>query len=156
MATNPQDREDLLGEATGLPVRGQFVIGGREIVVGFRDDGAASWYFDQDPVFQFDAKQLLRRVFLKGEKYAVAGGRIVRLARHSSSPRMSFSREPLSESATGDLLELWTCSITPVRGAFQGGSLQWNGSTVDESQLGSRIAVWLETLPEPIELATNT
>lgn len=79
MARQTHDREDLFRDGTQMPYRGRIHIGDTEVVVGFRAGGAASLYWDQDPVFQFNVVQELRRVYFAGDRYAADAGKLVRL-----------------------------------------------------------------------------
>lgn len=63
-----------------MTVRGKFDHDGVEIVIGFRVQGQMSLYWDQDPVYQFDADKNLRRAFINGDRYKAVDGRLIRLA----------------------------------------------------------------------------
>ena len=71
MARRESDREDLLREATALVERAELTIEGFDepIVVGFRRDGSASFFFGADPVYQFNTAFELRRAFVVGLLY---------------------------------------------------------------------------------------
>ena len=67
MAREEADREDLMREATALVQRAEFSAGGKPVFVGFRTNGAASVFFDSDPVYQFNSNGELRRAFVAGD-----------------------------------------------------------------------------------------
>jgi len=71
MAREEEPREDLLREATALVERVELQIEGfaETIVAGFRRDGAASFYFGQDFVFQFNTANQLRRGYVEGRLF---------------------------------------------------------------------------------------
>ncbi|MEZ6086717.1 MAG: hypothetical protein R3C05_01525 [Pirellulaceae bacterium] len=157
MALEPEDREDLLGEATGLPMRGELQIEScPPIVVGFRSDDAASWYFGADPVFQFDPTHRLRRVFNEGIRYAVAAGGIVRLSRPAVGGRVRFEKELLDDAETDQLLQLWETKIAPVHAAIQSRSYRWTGASVEVDAIETKVIQWLERLPTPIPIARTS
>lgn len=69
MARHAEDREDLLRDAKAMVPRVllQVVLGAEpcELFVGFRG-AALSFYFDSDPVYQFNSAGELRRAFVDG------------------------------------------------------------------------------------------
>jgi hypothetical protein len=110
MAKHTQDREDLLRDGTAMPVRGRLRIDGTEVVIGFRTDGQLSLYWDQDPVYQFDAQRRLRRVFFDSQRYKVQRGRLVRLERTNppgSLPirQVRFVSEPICAAEQAGILQ---------------------------------------------------
>src|SRR5689334_1384312 len=68
MAREEHQREDLLREATALVERAEIRLPGCEaaIVVGFRRDGAPSFFFGDDFVVQFNPHHELRRGYWNG------------------------------------------------------------------------------------------
>ena len=61
MALEERDREDLLRDGRLMPLRGECLIDGVKVVLGFRSQGQLSLYCGPDPVFQFNAARELRR-----------------------------------------------------------------------------------------------
>ncbi len=63
MARHEEEREDLMRDAKALVDRIELVVPGFEepVVVGFRTNGAASFYFGQDAVYHFNSQLELRR-----------------------------------------------------------------------------------------------
>ena len=84
MAKQTQDREDLMREGTAMPLRGRLLIEGIEVVIGFRPAGQCSLYWNQDPVFQFDAQHQLRRAFVDSRRLKALDGRLAYLKRVES------------------------------------------------------------------------
>ncbi|QDS87842.1 hypothetical protein EC9_20250 [Rosistilla ulvae] len=154
MAREPQDREDLLAEATGLPVRGVIVLADDfEVVVGFRDDGSASWFFAADPVFQFDPLFQLRRIFCDGTRYAVAGGQILRLEQATSGGRLQLTKHRLDPAETQQLLDRWKQNIGEVETALQAKTHRWQGASVSIERIDAKVRQWLADLPDPPPIA---
>jgi hypothetical protein len=92
MARQPEDREDLLAEATALVERAELRLPGdaRTIVAGFRATGCGSLFFGADPVYQFNSARQLRRAFVGGELYKAERGQLVALTRASEGGRLCF------------------------------------------------------------------
>lgn len=71
-------------EGTAMPLRGRLLIDGIEVVIGFRPSGQCSLYWNQDPVFQFDAQHRLRRAFVDSRRLKAQDGRLAYLKRVES------------------------------------------------------------------------
>src|SRR6186997_1242741 len=104
MARRESEREDLLREATALVERAELTLEGSEepIVVGFRRDGSASFFFGVDPVYQFNAACELRRAFVGGLLYKAERGRLVSLSRQRTMESVALFRAELTAQATTD------------------------------------------------------
>src|SRR3954447_20411722 len=98
MSRHESDREDLLREATALVERIELTVGGFDlpVVCGFRRDGAASFYFGADPVYQFNAVGQLRRAFVAGRLIKAERGRLVALSRERTENEVALVRHELS------------------------------------------------------------
>lgn len=98
MARHEADREDLVKEATAYVVRGEFSIPDWEhpIFIGFRKNGAFSFYFGADPVYQFDPQGRLRRAFVAGRLYRSEGESLCSMQRHRSVTESSLIRIEIS------------------------------------------------------------
>ena len=100
MARKSQDREDLLRDATAFTTRVQLQVSwgdrSEEVFVGFRVGGAASFYFDQDPVYHFNATGQLRRVYVDDTLVKAVTGRLVRLTRQRSSNESALIRHDMT------------------------------------------------------------
>ena len=68
MSRQQQDREDLLQEATALVQRIGLRLAGEdeELVIGFRRDGGASFYWGGSLAYQFNSRGHLRRATSMG------------------------------------------------------------------------------------------
>src|SRR4051794_4315307 len=118
MARTESDREDLLREATALVERVELQVDGLEqpIVVGFRRDGCASFFFGAEAVYQFNSAGELRRGYIDGLLYKAVGGRLISLKRERTGTAVTLQRLELDadqiaailESASADLHQLST------------------------------------------------
>ena len=63
MARSEHDAEDLIRDATALTERAEFRLpdAAHPVIVGFRPDGCASFFFGLDEVFHFNSQANLRR-----------------------------------------------------------------------------------------------
>ncbi len=95
MSRRKADREDLFQEATACPIRGEVILNGRELFVGFRRLGQPSFYFGPDPVYQFDELCRLRRAYRDGDIYRSEGTTLSRLRREQSENASTLSRHDL-------------------------------------------------------------
>ncbi len=100
MASQSQDREDLLRDATAFTTRVQLKISWGEhsevVFAGFRVGGAASYYFDQDPVYHFNTTGQLRRAFVDDTLVKAEAGRLVRLHRQRSDRESAMIRNEMT------------------------------------------------------------
>ena len=138
-----------------MPQRGELTLPecSEPIVIGFREDGACSWYFGEAPVFHFNSRQQLRRVFRGEAMYAAAAGTRVRLEREGSGGRIELQRVPIGNDELSGLLTQWTECITSIREVFQNGQPVWRGTTTDRHEFASKISQWLNALPETLAIA---
>jgi len=96
MARAPQEREDLLRDATALVDRVELQVGAAKnsaiVFAGFRVGGAASFYFDQDPVYHFNNDHKLRRAHVDNELIKAEQGRLVALRRQQFENEVAMIR----------------------------------------------------------------
>jgi hypothetical protein len=146
-----------------MPERGRLWIDGAEVVIGFRKSGAFSLYWDQDPVFQFDQDQCLRRVFIGSVRYAAHGARLMRLQQRqatSSQPtsRLKLDTVPLSEFDTAQILHRLSSCLQQIRKWLKSplSSLAENEVVGAEPQaFRNRVTTWLDGLQDPIPIAES-
>jgi hypothetical protein len=102
MAREESSREDLLREATALVERIEFIPNGStsygHIVAGFRRNGALSVFFDQDPVYQFNATGELRRAYSDGKLLKAERGRLAAFERVRTKNEIQLVRHELNET----------------------------------------------------------
>ena len=110
MARQEQDKEDLLREATALIERVELATTTHDgvrhtVVVGYRRDGAPSYFFGADPVYQFNAKREIRRGFHGGKLLKAEQGRLVELTRKRTDTKTILERRELTEAETAAILD---------------------------------------------------
>jgi len=151
MAIQEHDREDLLGEGRNMPWRGQCTIDGVQVVIGFRDQGQASMFCGTDPVFQFNRKHELRRVFFQATRFRAENGRLIAMARDSRGGKIEFVSQPIDSGTEAALLSSLRSWLSQIRRAKDSGS--WRVEGEPASQFQSRLSDWLAGLPDPVVIA---
>jgi hypothetical protein len=148
MAREEADREDLLGEATAFVERIQWklpLLNGsfREVFVGFRRDGAISFYLDADPVYHFNATNELRRAFADGQLIKAEGGHLVGLERVRSETEVALVRKEFSADQTADFCQQVASRLSEIRIALQQGYATLIGQVPAEGPIEQRVVDWL-------------
>jgi hypothetical protein len=155
MSRHESDREELLREATALVERAELTVPGEAepIVVGFRRDGAASFFFGADPVYQFNAAGELRRAYVSGLLYKAERGRLVSLQRERSESATHLVRGEISLEATAEFLLAVHQRLTRLQEAIGSGSVVVIGQVPVAGNLLTRISDWLAKLPTQLSIA---
>lgn len=156
MAREEQPREDLLAEATGLVERVELRVpgSGESVVVGFRRQGAASFFFDQDPAYHFNSQRQLRRAYAGGNLYKAEAGRMVRLTRDRGSGQETVLRRyELTPIEQATLLVAVRDSLRDLRAALQGRSYTLVGQRPVDADVLSRVERWLAEVGDELEAA---
>lgn len=117
MAREEADREDLLREATALVERVELLDTSHDaerhtITVGFRRDGSVAYFFDADPVYQFNSRRELRRAYRHGKLLKAEQGRLIELTRTRTPDETTLERRDLSDDETGTLLDEMRLRVT--------------------------------------------
>lgn len=158
MAKQTHDREDLMRDGTQMPIRGLIVIDQQEVFVGFRTGGQASLYWDQDPVFQFDAEGSLRRAFVDSVRYLAANGKLQSLAspdrNKSTTQRMKLARQTLTGLQTEAILELLLRCLAELRLAHET-MARWQTLGATPEQFADRVTGWLDSVGDEIRIADS-
>ncbi len=125
------------------------------IVVGFRPDGAVSFYFGEQPVYQFSAERKLRRVYSSGIVKAEAG-RLIRWNKAYQKRGVQMLAVPLDAAEQSIMLSDMQRRLISLREGIHGGT--WHPSR-EVSQPGSdaatRVRVWLEQMPDTFDVADS-
>src|SRR5437660_6544175 len=152
MSRRESDREDLLREATALVARAELNVAGFEqpIVVGFRRDGSASFYFGAERVYQFNTARELRRAYIGGLLYKAERGRLISLTRERSEAAVVLHRVELTDEETIALLDVLRKRLVTLHDAFEAGQLEVTGQVPANADVASRISDWLAAIPEAI------
>ena len=115
MARHSQDREDLLRDATALVNRAQLQVKlmdrSHDIFFGFRAQGAASIYFDQDPVYHFNDAGELRRAFVDDLLIKSERGQLVTWRRQTGTQEVAMIRAEMTAEAQREFCQRVTTQL---------------------------------------------
>jgi hypothetical protein len=155
MSRRESDREDLLREATALVERAEFTLADDRgpVVVGFRRDGSASFYFGSDPVFQFNTAGELRRAFIGGLLYKAERGRLVALRRERSESEVALVRSEISDEQVAAVLADLKGRLSRLHTELASGSFTLIGKVPADADVKNRIINWLAAVPATIATA---
>ena len=155
MARRESEREDLLREATALVERAELSIEGMDepIVVGFRPDGAASFFFGAEPVYQFNAAGELRRAYVDGLLYKAEGGKLVSLSRQRTDREVALVRAALDTRMTEELLEAMRQRLQGLQASLRDGMYSVVGQIPADAEIPAKISRWLGALPAAVPIA---
>ncbi len=155
MARVPEEREELLREARALVVRAEMEVDGFDepVVVGFRRSGAASFYFGQDVVYQFNTADELRRAYLDGEMYKTEQRRLIRLNPRRTSESLELVRHESTPMETTEFLSAAAARIRQLQSALCENRYRLIGQVPRDQDVPMQIRHWLANLPANIALA---
>ncbi len=117
MARQERPKEDLLRDATALVERVELRVEGfpEHVIVGFRADGAASFFFGEDPVFHFNAQHELRRAFRNDRLIKASHGELVALERHRQDGQVQLVRHDLDRAEKAEWIERARKALLTIR-----------------------------------------
>ena len=156
MAREPNDREDLLREAVGLPNRVEFQLASftEPVVIGFRSNGAASLFVGQDENYQFNSDRHLRRAFWHGELIKAEHGKLIGLNREARSSETVLVRRELTNLQTQQLLHRLRSRIDDLLTAISTDGFTILGQVSSDGQDVIEMSrEWLPQLVDPISIA---
>ena len=147
MAREESDREDLMREATALVERVELRVPHEHetVVVGFRRDGGASFFFGADPVYQFNTRGELRRAFVAGKMLKAEHRRLVELSRIRTPDETQLIRRELCVTECGLLITAMTERLASLRDALSA-SFEVVGKVPEHVDVVSRVRMALEPL----------
>lgn len=156
MARHEEHREDLLREATALVERVAVRVPWLEdeVVVGFRADSSASFYFGQQRVYQFNSAGELRRAHLGESLYKADGGRLVSLHRQRTANAVELIATPLDDTATGVFLAAMTDNLSRLSASLAG-EVQIIGQAPPAVDVLARVHQWLARHAGEIRIASS-
>jgi hypothetical protein len=154
MAREESDREDLLREATALverielrPANGTAAAGhadaAESIVIGFRANGAISFFFGADPVYQFNAAGELRRAYCDGLLFKAVRGRLVSLERVRTQNEVQLLKRELSDDDQTAFVARMRQRLVLLNQELNSGSLEIVGQVPQHSDILGRVRSWL-------------
>jgi hypothetical protein len=157
MAASESDREDLLREATALVERAELSVPSytEPVVAGFRRDGAASFYFGAERVYQFNTTRELRRAYIDGLLYKAERGQLVALTRERSESEVSLVRRELTSDETSAILTSLASHLDRLRDALQAQACTLIGQVPDDRDVEGRIKDWLVALSSSPQVANR-
>jgi hypothetical protein len=152
MAREESSREDLLREATALVERFELVphsddLGCSRVVAGFRRDGALSLFFDEDPVYQFNAVGELRRAYCDGWLLKAVGGRLVAMQRVRTQDQVQLVSHELSEAEKASMLAQMAEYLRKLAVLLDDKSFEIAGQVPSDAEVPDRLRNWLATHP---------
>ncbi|MEO1615911.1 MAG: hypothetical protein AAFV88_08695 [Planctomycetota bacterium] len=162
MARKTEDREDLLRDGTAMPQRGRMWIESQEVFVGFRIVGpehlAASLYWDQDPVYQFNTNGRLRRVFFQGRRYKATNGTLYQLhqtgANRKTTERLVLTDSQVERERQRHMIgQLELCLQQITEYLSNKGDVECVGMA--GTAFKNQTLKWIHDLPRPIEIADS-
>lgn len=151
------DREDLLREATALVDRAELSVSGESepVVVGFRRDGAASFYFGADPVFQFNLRGELRRGYLGGRLLKADDGRLVEMSRERTETATTLLSRPIGEAESDSIVRSTRERLAMLSTALRAGRFSVVGQVPVDGRVVQRAQDWLEAMPARLRVAAR-
>ncbi|MEX2112673.1 MAG: hypothetical protein WD845_05770 [Pirellulales bacterium] len=157
MARREQDREDMLAEATALVQRASLRLPefADPVIVGFRRDRSASFYFGADPVYQFTSGGLLRRAFVDGLIYKAERGRLVSLERQRDSNAVQLVRHELREEEQQSFMAGLRRHLNLLRGALADGQSHVVGQVPANADVIDRVRTWLAEFGDTMCIAIS-
>jgi len=157
MARQEHDREDLLAEAKALVERVSLRIAGHddEIVVGFRRDSSASFYFGGQRVYQFTSQGQLRRAFVDGLLFKAERGQLVSLRRQRTERAVELARHVLDEPRARLFLGEMRRHVELLRDALANNSFSALGQVPAGADVVGRVRRWLDEFAAAARIARS-
>lgn len=154
MAREEHERENLLAEATALVERVQFdTPDGHSMVVGFRRDGSASVFFDEEPVYQFNSHGELRRAHVDGALYKAENSRLVSLVRRRVPGEVQLVRRELGNAEVDVFMQDVARRLGELARTLRQGEYRLAGCVPADADVAGRALRWLNALPSTIAIA---
>jgi hypothetical protein len=152
MARDESSREDLLREATALVERVELRITGSDtvscdsvdhIVVGFRANGSASFFFGEDPVYQFNSAGELRRAYVDGLLFKAARGRLVSIERKRQPNEVQLLSRHLTDTEQVEFADKMRGRLRELADSLRKGQFAVIGQVPAAADVLSRVRNWL-------------
>ena len=154
MARREAPREDLIRDAVALVDRIEFTSPDQPpIVVGFRKDGSVSFYFGEEPVYQFNANGALRRAHVDGIIKA-ENGHLVRLRKQRCEGQVQLVRQELNDAQQRELLESALARLGALRASIEAEACQASRQVATtQTDVLPQVEDWLARLPDVLVVA---
>ena len=160
MARQESDREDLIREATGLVDRVEYQVDfvDEPIVVGFRRDGSASFFFGQARVYQFNSQNQLRRGYLNDKLVKAERHSLVTLTRQRTDSEVQLIRHEMSEVEQQEYLAEARATIEALKTSIaENRAVILRSVSSDETTQSAhdRIVDWLRKWDGNVDIAST-
>jgi hypothetical protein len=156
MARQEQDREDLLREATALVERVEFLLPDlNSVVVGFRRNGCASVFFEQDPAYHFNGANELRRAYVAERLYKAERRRLVAMTRVRTASEVQLVRHELTHDEAAVFLDSMYECLAQLAERLDSGGYTLVGQFPDDANVALRARQWLANLPARVPIAVS-
>ena len=161
MAKQQQNKEDILREATALVNRIEIKfsresVSKESVFIGFRRDGAISFFFGAEPVYQFNTRHEFRRGYCQGAILKAVAGKIIQLTRVREGEQLVLLSRDYSAQQTAAFLEKLKHALLLLFKEIKGGQWSILGAVVETGtveELLQRVADWLEQHTREIQIA---
>jgi hypothetical protein len=137
-ATHPSQSGETSGSADNPALPGN-----EPIVVGFRACGAASFFFGDDPVYQFNTAAQLRRAYSEGLLFKAVRGRLVSLERVRKPTEVQLLRRELPPDKTSAFLAEMHNRLHDLAEQLEAGRLKVIGQVPAGTDVLGRVQAWL-------------
>jgi hypothetical protein len=157
MARQERDREDLLKEAVAFKHRASLRLAGseEELFVGFRENGAASFYFDSERAYHFNSSGQLRRAFIGDRLVKAERGNFVALRRERTTNNTSLIRHELTAAEADALLADVRQDLQRLRDALAESQFVVAGLHPADRDVVGMVRDWLTRFAGRLEIAAR-
>ena len=157
MARQEEPRENLLAEATALVDRAELTVPHETepVVVGFRREGAASFFFGEDPVYQFTSQGALRRAFVDGLLYKAVDGQLASMTRVRTGSEVQLVRHDLAAQEHDAFLATAATRLKRLRDALTRADFELTGEVTTAGSPVDRAIEFLGGLSQPLVVAKS-
>jgi hypothetical protein len=157
MPHRSDEPEDLLAEATALVERISLRVAGQDddVVVGFRREHSASFYFGSDCVYQFTSDGKLRRALVGELLFKAEQRQLVSLHRETHEHAVELLRHVLDSAETQQFLARMREQLEWLHHALAKRNFSIAGQVPANADLVSRVDCWLDEFAGRIEIAAS-
>lgn len=148
------DKEDLIRDGTAMVCRGEFAFTKprpdswtwQVVTIGFRRNGSPSFYFDQDPFYQFDADGRLRRAYRGGFLYRSQSTTLARMHRTRTAHETTLQRQDLSPQQLDEFQTQMIQQLKALQQHLQAGTMTCHRMVCPEENLLEIVLSFLPTI----------
>jgi hypothetical protein len=153
MARQEHSREDILREATALVERIELRLSGEEIIVGFRRDGSASFFFGAEFVIQFNSRNEIRRAYWNGRLVKAEHGQLHFMDRERLATEVVLRTKPLNSTESTDFLAMVKDRLQSVRAGLRSEQAEVGRQHPVDQPIAVKVLQWLERQSGDIAVA---